>query len=106
MAPQPVLVGVGVDGNTVTFTTAAEAALAQANGTITGAAQVAGPDGAPLIQQRPDAEAVEEEPLVKLSRVEGQLRASALAALAEMVDNNPDAAVTVIRRWLTPDETL
>lgn len=105
MAPQPVLVGIGPDGTTVTFTSAAEAALAQANGTITSAAQVAGPNGTPQIQQS-EAAAEEEDAMVKLSRVEGQMRASALAALAEMVDNNPDAAVTVIRRWLAPADPL
>lgn len=106
ITPQPVLVGIGPDGNQVTFTNAAEAALAQANGTITAAAQAAGPDGTPQIQQRSEAENAEEDPMVKLSRVEGQMRASALAALVEMVESNPDAAVTVIRRWLAPADML
>ncbi|WP_439596917.1 flagellar basal-body MS-ring/collar protein FliF [Falsiroseomonas sp.] len=106
MAPQPVLVGIGPDGNTVTFTSAAEAALAQANGTITGPAQVGGPGGTPLLPQGEAATEEEEDAMVKVARIEGQMRASALAALAEMVDNNPDAAVTVIRRWLAPPEGL
>ncbi|MBU8538521.1 flagellar basal-body MS-ring/collar protein FliF [Falsiroseomonas tokyonensis] len=106
MAPQPVLVGIGPDGNTVTFTSAAEAALAQANGTITGPAQVGGPGATPLLPQGEAAATEEEDPMVKVARIEGQMRASALAALAEMVDNNPDAAVTVIRRWLAPEEGL
>ncbi|MGX9962325.1 flagellar basal-body MS-ring/collar protein FliF [Roseomonas sp. F4] len=106
MQPQPVLVGVGPDGTTVTFATAAEAALAQANGTITGAAQVAGPDGTPLLAQDGGGGDPADEQMVKLSKVEGEMRASALAALVEMVENNPDAAVTVVRRWLVPPENF
>ncbi|MBU8543653.1 MULTISPECIES: flagellar basal-body MS-ring/collar protein FliF [Roseomonadaceae] len=106
MTPQPVLVGVGPDGNTVTFATAAEAAMAQANGTITGAAQVAGPDGTPLLAQEGGEGGAVDEQMVKLSKVEGEMRASALAALVELVEKNPDAAVTVVRRWLAPPEDL
>jgi flagellar M-ring protein FliF len=105
MTPQPVLVGVGPDGNTVTFATAAEAAMAQANGTITGAAQVAGPDGTPLLAQE-GGEGGADEQMIKLSKVDGEMRASALAALVELVEKNPDAAVTVVRRWLAPPEDL
>jgi flagellar biosynthesis/type III secretory pathway M-ring protein FliF/YscJ len=36
--------------------------------------------------------------------VEGQLRASALQALAELVDQNPEQSANVLRRWLTPEE--
>jgi flagellar M-ring protein FliF len=45
-----------------------------------------------------------EDTLISVAQVEGQMRASALKALAEMVDSNPDQAVTVIRRWLTPED--
>jgi flagellar M-ring protein FliF len=45
-----------------------------------------------------------EDTLISVAQVEGQMRASALKALAEMVDSNPDQAVTVVRRWLTPED--
>ncbi|MGK7865787.1 flagellar basal-body MS-ring/collar protein FliF [Falsiroseomonas sp. E2-1-a20] len=100
MAPAPVMVGVG--GTQVSFATEAEAALAQARGLAgAGGEALAGPDGTPLLAA--DGTPIEDQ-MVRLSRVEGQMRASSLAALAELVDNNPDAAVTVIRRWLAPKD--
>ncbi|MGG5888103.1 flagellar basal-body MS-ring/collar protein FliF [Falsiroseomonas sp. HC035] len=100
MTPAPVMVGVG--GTQVSFATEAEAALAQAGGRAGAAGEaLTGPDGTPLLA----ADGTEgEDQMVRLSRVEGQMRASSLAALAELVDNNPDAAVTVIRRWLAPKD--
>ncbi|WP_137181369.1 flagellar basal-body MS-ring/collar protein FliF [Roseomonas sp. AR75] len=45
-----------------------------------------------------------EDRLVSVERVEGQLRASALQALAEMVDASPDQSAAVLRRWLMPED--
>jgi flagellar biosynthesis/type III secretory pathway M-ring protein FliF/YscJ len=45
-----------------------------------------------------------EDTLISVAQVEGQMRASALKALAEMVDSNPDQAVAVVRRWLAPED--
>ena len=42
--------------------------------------------------------------LVNIARVDGQIRASALQALAQLVDENPDQSVGVLRRWLMPEE--
>jgi flagellar M-ring protein FliF len=42
--------------------------------------------------------------MISMARVEGQMRASALQELAELVDRNPDESAAVIRRWLTPEE--
>ena len=46
----------------------------------------------------------EDDKLVDLANVAGQLRASALKQLADIVDENPEAAVGVIRRWLAPQD--
>nr|WP_235961215.1 flagellar basal-body MS-ring/collar protein FliF [Falsiroseomonas selenitidurans] len=96
IAPPPALAGAaGSIG--VTITAEEAAALAQANG-----GQVPlGPDGTPLLAQD-GSPATEEDAMVQLAKVEGEMRASALAALMEMVEKNPDAAVTVVRRWLAP----
>ena len=42
--------------------------------------------------------------MISLSHVEGQLKASSIAALAEMVSKHPEESVGVMRRWLTPAE--
>ncbi len=44
------------------------------------------------------------EEMISLSHVEGQLRASSIAALAEMVSRHPEESVGVMRRWLAPTE--
>jgi flagellar M-ring protein FliF len=42
--------------------------------------------------------------MVNVERVDGQMRASALQALADLVDANPDQSAAVLRRWLTPQD--
>jgi flagellar M-ring protein FliF len=42
--------------------------------------------------------------MVTVARVEGPVRASALQALATLVDQNPDQSAAVLRRWLTPED--
>ncbi len=42
--------------------------------------------------------------MVSVARVEGQMRASALQALSELVMKNPEGTVVVVRRWLAPEE--
>lgn len=63
------------------------------------------PDGTPLL---PGQAANPGEPnadgMVDVARIEGQMKASALAALAQLVDQNTDASVQVIRRWLAPED--
>lgn len=44
--------------------------------------------------------AQEVEQMVRLQNVEGQMRASMIKQVAEMVDDKPDEAVTVIRNWM------
>ena len=48
--------------------------------------------------------AAAEDQMVSVARVDGQMRASALQALAELVDRNPEQSLAVIRRWLAPEE--
>jgi len=44
------------------------------------------------------------EGLVSLAHVQGQMRASSLQTLAQLVDQHPDAALGVMRRWLAPPD--
>jgi flagellar M-ring protein FliF len=48
--------------------------------------------------------AAEEDRMVNVARVDGPMRASALQALADLVDANPDQSAAVLRRWLTPED--
>ena len=98
LAPQPALAGVGVGGD-------AGVAFEGAAGSAPGApGAVTGPDGTPALPGAEGGDAASAENLVNVSRVDGQMRASALAALAELINANPDASVTVIRRWLAPED--
>jgi flagellar M-ring protein FliF len=74
-----------------------------------GDAMLAGPGaavlaaaGAPAAQLSAGPATVEE--MVDVAMVQGPLRASSLQRIAEMVEQNPDAALTLVRRWLSPEE--
>jgi flagellar M-ring protein FliF len=89
-------------------------------------AVVLGPDGKPVTVQvqgaaqphAPEAPAIageagqaalpgaapdEPDRMVDVANVEGQLRASALQRLTEQVQQNPEATLAVLRRWLSPE---
>jgi len=57
------------------------------------------PEGAEAAAALPPAEG-----MVSLAHVQGQMRASSLAALTRLVDNHPDESLAVLRRWLSPQE--
>ena len=44
------------------------------------------------------------EAMIDRAQIEGQVRASAINNLIELVDQHPDEALAVLRRWLTPEE--
>jgi flagellar M-ring protein FliF len=46
----------------------------------------------------------ETEEFVDVAMVQGQLRASSLQRVATLVEQNPDEALALVRRWLTPEE--
>jgi flagellar M-ring protein FliF len=41
---------------------------------------------------------------VKVDMVEGQVRAASLQRVAELVDRHPEETLSVIRRWLAPED--
>jgi flagellar M-ring protein FliF len=45
-------------------------------------------------------EGAEDESMVNLGNVDGQLRASALRRLAEMVERHPEESLTIVRAWM------
>jgi flagellar M-ring protein FliF len=95
LAPPPALAGVA---RALPGGIAADAALPA--GAATGALP-----GAPGTAAIPGADAsAQEDRMVNVARVEGPVRASALQALAELVDQNPEQSATVLRRWLAPED--
>jgi len=97
-APQPALAAAG--------TAAALPAGAMIDGALTGSAAVAALSGLPGSPQIAGTAGGPADPdqLVQVARVDGQMRASALQELAQLVDANPEQSVAVLRRWLTPEE--
>lgn len=68
----------------------ADALLAMADGTLAGA--LPGLSGA--------AAALEDESLVKVANIEGQLKASSIRRLAELVEKHPDESLSIVRGWM------
>lgn len=75
-------------------------ALAGAAGAMGGLAGAAA--AAPALPA-PEVDA-EEERMVHLAHVQGQMRASSIARITQLAEENPDQALLVIRRWLMPEE--
>jgi flagellar M-ring protein FliF len=50
----------------------------------------------------PDGEAAftEQEGLVRLGNVDGQLRASSIRRLTELVDKHPEESLSIVRAWM------
>ncbi|MBX6744557.1 MAG: flagellar M-ring protein FliF, partial [Acetobacteraceae bacterium] len=83
---------------------APQPALAAApDGAAPAALPAAGSDGAALPQGTDPAALPPAEGLVSLAHVEGQMRASSLQALVQLVESHPDESLSVLRRWLSPE---
>ena len=73
-----------------------------------GMAQLAGPDGQAQIG-RDDGHALLAPPdaaddqMIDIDRIEGQVRASSLRKLGELVDKHPEEAVSIVRSWMYQD---
>jgi flagellar M-ring protein FliF len=80
---------------------AAAAGAALAGG---GAASLAGPISAGALTG-PDALPLEGEEMVSVHNVQGQMRASSIARVTALMESHPDEGLSVIRRWLAPEET-
>jgi flagellar M-ring protein FliF len=98
LAPTPALAGMG----------GADVAALAASGGVPG---VAGRPGDPAL---PPGETpaglltgeggTEEERMIHLAHVQGQMRASSIARITKLVDDSPDQALLAVRRWLTPED--
>lgn len=77
-------------------------ALAGAAGASAALAGAGGTSGLPAVVS--GGPAAEQDGMVTLAMVQGQMRASSINRLQELVDNNPEQSLTVIRRWIAPPE--
>jgi flagellar M-ring protein FliF len=73
-------------------------ALAGAAG---GAALTGAGGGLPAVT---GASSAEQDAMVTLAMVQGQMRASSINQLKQLVESNPDQSLNVIRRWIAPPE--
>ncbi len=79
------------------------AAIASATGAtaITGAAA---PGMVAIGQSAATPEQAGAAELISVQNIEGQLRASSIARLHDLVERHPDESLNVVRRWLVPEE--
>lgn len=84
----------------ITVLPAATAALPAA-GAAAAAAALDAPEGRPAL---PPAEGDGGEAMISLTQVDGQIRASSISRLGELVDTYPDETLALVRRWLAPAE--
>lgn len=66
-------------------------------------AALPGAETAALAQGADPAALPAAEGMVSLAHVQGQMRASSLQALTQLVQNHPDESLSVLRRWLSPE---
>jgi len=71
----------------------------------TSAGALPGPDGTPEGNDAYVASTLKElEHMVTMNQVEGQVRASSLKTVGDIITDNPEAAVNVIRTWMSEDD--
>jgi len=49
-------------------------------------------------------QAIADESMVNLQNIEGQMRASTMRKVADMVEQHPEATLAIMRGWMTADE--
>ena len=48
---------------------------------------------------------LEDESMVKLAQIEGQMRASSLRRIGELVDKHPDETLAIVRGWMVQESS-
>ncbi len=66
-----------------------------------GAGQLAAAPGVPRLPAPAGAaEREADEAMVDLANIEGQIRASSIRRVAELVDKHPEESLTIVRTWM------
>jgi flagellar M-ring protein FliF len=71
------------------------------NNALAGTAALAGAGGSGGL---PAVAGTDQEGMVTLAMVQGQMRASSINQLQQLVESNPEQSLNVIRRWIAPPE--
>jgi flagellar M-ring protein FliF len=93
--------GMGPGGGLLGLPAGAAAAFAGPGGG--GQQAIGGPGGSGMAGGGDVAGLIEDESMVNMSNIEGQLRASALRKLADLVEKHPDETVTIMRGWMAQE---
>jgi flagellar M-ring protein FliF len=104
------LVGRPAVGRLVTLAVRPAIAAAGGGAAGTAVAGATGPDGMPALPGQVGGEhaalagtSEEDAAMISLAMVEGQMRASSIAKLQDLVERHPDDALAVVRRWMVPE---
>ena len=101
------LVGRPAVGRLVTLANRAPGAAPAIGGAAT-AALPGGPAAAALPGQAGEAPALpgapEGDAMVSIAMVEGQMRASSITRMQDLVERHPEESLSVVRRWMAPEE--
>jgi flagellar M-ring protein FliF len=96
---------IGADG-TMALAGGPAGALAGPAG-ATAMAALGGPAGSPAAAAALSAPGIagllSDESMVNIAQIEGQMRASSLRKLSELVDKHPEETLTIMRGWMTQD---
>ena len=94
------------------LTMVAPAALAAPDRASEGQAALAGssasgalpaPAGVPALPAPAGSRASEDERMVNLANIEGQMRASSIRKVTELVDKHPDESLAIVRSWMAQE---
>ena len=52
------------------------------------------------VSHQPDAPNARPEQMIDIARIEGQVRASSVKKISELVANHPEEAIAIMRTWI------
>ena len=59
--------------------------------------------GTPALQRPSPVPQLEDESMVNIAQIEGQMRASSLRKITELVEKHPDETLTIVRGWMVQE---
>ena len=61
------------------------------------------PGGVPALPAPAGSRAPDDERMVNLANIEGQMRASSIRKVTELVDKHPDESLAIVRSWMAQE---
>jgi len=72
-------------------------------GGYSGTRALTGPGGVPALTGPGGVPLLEDESMVQMANIEGQLRASSIRKLADMVEKHPEETLSIMRGWMAAE---